>query len=434
VSVQSQKAFLTKLHNELLVTGDEYRKLVNVQFHTFVLTRRALRKGIKDRVEKNFAGVSKAEVAAILKGCDAALYKVIRDTAKSINAVETPGLGGVTLQKQTKSRVEATFDASGQNRYAQITRLYTQHLSKATPAVIRSIEGVLNETSNVKSKSLWNLNHKHLEGIIETQVRDAINNALIGEEEITKKHLTAFMKKNKISLEVIRDTRSNTAHVSLGSQRENSKEGGISGARKQKLQKALLKAIKQLDSNIPIAQLKGSDSFVEVFEKKVVTKTLDPFRGKKNVKVSKASKTKHSKKKHTVKVTPAVKAAASLRRRKSIKATAAKKAPAAQPLQLLAMINAKLPATVRKNMNSPMLVNRTGTFADSVKLTDISKTPKGFPSIGYTYDKSPYGVFEMGNGDPRFATPERDPRRIIDQSIREIAAQLAIGRFFTRRV
>lgn len=434
MSVQSQKAFLTKLHNELLVTGDEYRKLVNVQFHTFVLTRRALRKGIKDRVEKNFAGVSKAEVAAILKGCDAALYKVIRDTAKSINAVETPGLGGVTLQKQTKSRVEATFDASGQNRYAQITRLYTQHLSKATPAVIRSIEGVLNETSNVKSKSLWNLNHKHLEGIIETQVRDAINNALIGEEEITKKHLTAFMKKNKISLEVIRDTRSNTAHVSLGSQRENSKEGGISGARKQKLQKALLKAIKQLDSNIPIAQLKGSDSFVEVFEKKVVTKTLDPFRGKKNVKVSKASKTKHSKKKHTVKVTPAVKAAASLRRRKSIKATAAKKAPAAQPLQLLAMINAKLPATVRKNMNSPMLVNRTGTFADSVKLTDISKTPKGFPSIGYTYDKSPYGVFEMGNGDPRFATPERDPRRIIDQSIREIAAQLAIGRFFTRRV
>ena len=417
-----------------MVTGDEYRKLVNVQFHTFVLTRRALRKGIKDRVEKNFAGVSKAEVAAILKGCDAALYKVIRDTAKSINAVETPGLGGVTLQKQTKSRVEATFDASGQNRYAQITRLYTQHLSKATPAVIRSIEGVLNETSNVKSKSLWNLNHKHLEGIIETQVRDAINNALIGEEEITKKHLTAFMKKNKISLEVIRDTRSNTAHVSLGSQRENSKEGGISGARKQKLQKALLKAIKQLDSNIPIAELPGSDSFVEVFEKKVVTKTLDPFRGKKNVKVSKASKTKHSKKKHTIKVTPAVKAAASLRRRKSIKAAAAKKAPAAQPLQLLAMINAKLPATVRKNMNSPMLVNRTGTFADSVKLTDISKTPKGFPSIGYTYDKSPYGVFEMGNGDPRFATPERDPRRIIDQSIREIAAHLAIGRFFTRRV
>ena len=434
MSVQSQKAFLTKLHKELLVTGDEYRKIVNVQFHTFVLTRRALRKGIKDRLEKNFAGVSKAEVAAILKGCDAALYKVIRDTAKSINAVETPGLGGVTLQKQTKSRVEATFDASGQNRYAQITRLYTQHLSKATPAVIRSIEGVLNETSNVKSKSLWNLNHKHLEGIIETQVRDAINNALIGEEEITKKHLTAFMKKNKIPLEVIRDTRSNTAHVSLGSQRENSKEGGISGARKQKLQKALLKAIKQLDSNMSIAELPGSDSFVDIFEKKLVIETLQPFKGKKNVKVSKSPKIKHSKKKQANKITPAVKAAASLRTRKSIKATAARRAPAAQPLQMLAMINAKLPATVRKNMEEPMLVNRSGAFAESVRLTDISKTPKGFPSMGYTYDEAPYGVFEMGRGTSPWATPERDPRRIIDKSIREIASQMAIGRFFTRRV
>ena len=98
------------------------------------------------------------------------------------------------------------------------------------------------------------------------------------------------------------------------------------------------------------------------------------------------------------------------------------------------MINAKLPATVLKNMNAPALVNRTGTFAESVRLTDISKTPKGFPSFGYTYDKEPYGVFEMGMGAPPWATPERDPRRIIDQSIREIATQAAIGRFFTRRL
>jgi len=29
---------------------------------------------------------------------------------------------------------------------------------------------------------------------------------------------------------------------------------------------------------------------------------------------------------------------------------------------------------------------------------------------------------------------ERDPRRLIDKSIREIAAQFAIGRFYTRRL
>ena len=58
-------------------------------------------------------------------------------------------------------------------------------------------------------------------------------------------------------------------------------------------------------------------------------------------------------------------------------------------------------------------------------------TSQGVPSIGYTYDKYTYGTFEVGN---RQGSPDRDPRRLIDMSIRQIAAQFAIGRFYTRRV
>ena len=39
----------------------------------------------------------------------------------------------------------------------------------------------------------------------------------------------------------------------------------------------------------------------------------------------------------------------------------------------------------------------------------------------------------MGRGQTPWASPERDPRQVIDRSIREIAAQFAIGRFYTRR-
>ena len=85
-------------------------------------------------------------------------------------------------------------------------------------------------------------------------------------------------------------------------------------------------------------------------------------------------------------------------------------------------------------MNAPALENRSGTFADSVKVTDVMQTSKGYPSIGYTYKRDPYQVFEVGTGDARWATPERDPRRLIDRSIREIAAEFAIGRFYTRRI
>ena len=104
-----------------------------------------------------------------------------------------------------------------------------------------------------------------------------------------------------------------------------------------------------------------------------------------------------------------------------------------QPLQLIGLINKSLPDTVRKNMQAPGLQNRTGRFAESVKLTDVVQTGKGFPSFGYTYQKNPYQVFEMGSGQAPWASAERDPRKLIDRSIREIAAQFAIGRFYTRR-
>jgi hypothetical protein len=45
--------------------------------------------------------------------------------------------------------------------------------------------------------------------------------------------------------------------------------------------------------------------------------------------------------------------------------------------------------------------------------------------------KNPYQTFEQGY---RQGSEERDPRRLIDKSIRELATQFAIGRFYTRRV
>jgi len=84
-------------------------------------------------------------------------------------------------------------------------------------------------------------------------------------------------------------------------------------------------------------------------------------------------------------------------------------------------------------MGAPRLENRTGRFSNSVRVTDIQTTRQGYPSIGYTYQRDPYGVFESTSGT-RFSSIERDPRQLIEGSIREIAAELAIGRFYTRRV
>jgi hypothetical protein len=89
---------------------------------------------------------------------------------------------------------------------------------------------------------------------------------------------------------------------------------------------------------------------------------------------------------------------------------------------------------IKKNMRAPRLESQTGALARSVEVKEVMATRKGFPSFGYTYEKEPYQVFETGKGVEPWATPERDPRNLIDRSIREIAADMALGRFFTRRL
>lgn len=104
------------------------------------------------------------------------------------------------------------------------------------------------------------------------------------------------------------------------------------------------------------------------------------------------------------------------------------------PIQLLKQINARLPEKVAGNMEPPALENRTGRFAASVRAVNIDRTAKGFPSVSYTYEKNPYQVYETSAGKRPWSSLERDPRTLVDRSIREIAIELQLGRFYTRRV
>ena len=109
------------------------------------------------------------------------------------------------------------------------------------------------------------------------------------------------------------------------------------------------------------------------------------------------------------------------------------KASAVSLTNLLGIINARLPDKVAKNMGAPGLENRTGRFAGSVRAVDVNVTPQGFPSVGFTYRKDPYQVFETTSGT-RFASARRDPRTLICRSIIEIALESGVTKLFTRRV
>jgi hypothetical protein len=102
------------------------------------------------------------------------------------------------------------------------------------------------------------------------------------------------------------------------------------------------------------------------------------------------------------------------------------------PLALEALLNASLPQVVASKMTSPALNYRTGRFAQSVEAEDVMVGPRGGLQVNYTYMKNPYQTFEPGF---RQGSTYRDPRKIIGESIREIAQSIIGERFLkVRRV
>tara|TARA_R100000951_G_scaffold90745_2_gene79056 strand:- start:687 stop:1979 length:1293 start_codon:yes stop_codon:yes gene_type:complete len=222
---------------------------------------------------------------------------------------------------------------------------------------------------------------------------------------------------------------SGTIHLEAEHEELNQFKGRLSswvGGVFSEVIKGNTEAFKKNFEGVDILNLQGSPTILQDIEKQFV-ETLDPSKKRKKPKKTSTKKTVKSKSAKVSKVS-----------RKKLKkprtrATAGRGA-ASQPLHLIGLINKELPNTVRKNMGAPGLENQTGRFAASVEVTDVVQTPKGFPSFGYTYQKNPYQVFEEGIGTPPWADGNRDPRELIDRSIREIAAKFAIGRFYTRRV
>ena len=187
-----------------------------------------------------------------------------------------------------------------------------------------------------------------------------------------------------------------------------------------------------------LVNMEGSKTIKEKIEAHIVTPFIELGKKNKNVKTTTKVQGKgSSKKKKAPSKTLSAGALAVTKKKNPAKKTFARKKPKdtqRSMFSVIALINQKLPTTIQKNMREPRLVNRSGRFANSVKIMEITETRQGFPSLGYSYDKEPYQVFEVGNGATPWASTNRDPRTLIDKSIREIAAELALGRFYTRRL
>jgi len=339
-------------------------------------------------------------------------------------------------KKDIFKEVHRQYDKALQKFYTNfitslnISEEFTRHSTSTN-------KGKGGDTSMESAGTIFNLEHLKGKSNVEAFINDTIFNALEDcfdpnddttniQEAINQLGIGKYIKIKKI-------VKTGELHVFLGDQSSNVRQG--EKEQKRDLVQALTKAIKKLGPE----KLEGSDSLSEGVRKKALKEILTKFQQSGAVIVKQEStKIKESSNKPTIKnvTSKYTKSSMGVRatsfRKKGTKQPPAQKGVSGSPLALLALMNKQLPDKVRSNMQVPALENQTGRFAQSVRLTDVIQTPQGFPSFGYTYRKDPYEVYETTSGS-RFASSDRDPRKIIDKSIREVAAQYAMGRFYTRR-
>jgi len=185
----------------------------------------------------------------------------------------------------------------------------------------------------------------------------------------------------------------------------------------------------------------GSSSELDI----IVEGILSPFPGRKKPKTKTSPRIKVAQ--HTIKIKkpnnkPAI---ASLKKLKS-KLAAVKSIPDSKQfvidkklnpsieniipidniITLQKLLDANLVQTIKQNMGSgnrrDILNLRSGRFAESVRVDNISQSRQGMITAFYTYMRNPYATFSQGGRqqNPR----SRDPKLLITNSIRQLAQQI----------
>jgi len=111
-----------------------------------------------------------------------------------------------------------------------------------------------------------------------------------------------------------------------------------------------------------------------------------------------------------------------------------KKGQFTSPASIQNIIQSQITEKVKENMGTGgSLENRTGRFAESVTITNVTQSRQGTLTAFYDYMKYPYQTFERGF---KQGSTRRDPRLLISRSIRDIATGLVSRKLNirTRRV
>ena len=461
MSSQSLLKFLQKLDKELRVgatknkpASEAYRKSTgNKKTSTLTYTPKAITEALNflpATVPEDFT----KKYDKLVDDLTADIRSLFKAKATEIN--QNPKTEGDAQVRGNKFSVSIRIVKSGaRDNYNLLKNIYEDRLQEFYTAFLQLInkpEGLERKTGRGKKEKTIketeagqvfgqtheggaNIYHMINDAVFKALDHTAKNSGKPNKEIV--KDLKALKNQDAdIILSMINDGPKEEVRLGISSQLINAKTGG--GIQEQGLKQNLDAAMQNLIQTLKTT--KGSDSIVEGQRKRLIKEIVKPFKNKKGITVkhedtklkNTRSPTKLTKKGGKTKVVTGAAVAIGAKKRPA-RQKERTRTPRMGIKNILGVLNAKLPETVAGNMGTPRLESQTGRFAQSVRATDVTETAQGFKSVGYTYAKNPYQVYESTSGT-RFSNIDRDPRTLIDTSIREIVAQFGLGRLYTRRL
>lgn len=437
MAVGDLKKLLEETRDLLLVDTNWYRTFLDVQPHTYSNSVSNVKAEFIKEVGSALWEAHKDLFTKLIKEYVATLYNRIAKVSRSAYRIEEePGSGPTkftihiypkvmgTVGGLRKSGNTLVYDSIGSDPFKRIINVEKR---EALRPLLKEVNDFLG--SDYTSSSFFDTGHTGL-GVAEKQTYDALSklktNVEASEElsEIAKS--SGVLARLKLTSKWLGPTKkSYTITVTDESHKGNRSKATSEKAFKANTQKVLEKIL----SNNKWATQKGSNSIVDA-----ITISLNKAVKSSGGKV-KNNKLQDKKSSGTVGTNINYKAAGTTYKTGGfVKKVTSGKIENTFDLSLINLLNSNLPAAVRANMGSPRLNNVSGRFSESVRIVGAETTPQGFPRLVYTYQRSPYDVFDTALGAEPWKNGFRDPKPLIDASIRDVARNLAIGRFYTKRL
>lgn len=426
MSRKSLKTVLSEVRTDILRKDYVRNALSSMKTHIYEMDAEALTREILIDLRYRYKiNPNSSQIADITDSCEWYVETLAKafQTNKFLKYTEGNRLKGgslqtpVTPERLGKGKYRIVFEADGKKifrRIKDIKRTYNRLLERKVARALELDKSIFDATGGDKSKGLVDLGHDVGYSIAETALSLTLGGNVeqlrrMGE---TDEAISLFLKKTgralNPSFEIVVRDEGRYSNINTAGKGERGALTAVANA--------IEELLKNRDIDWPRAE--GSPSFRQAARKALI----DAASGKRvdnnnsTTEVSDKIKVKRQKTKSTLEL-PGM----DIERPKQNWAS------------ILPVINSRLAAVVQSNMGEPALVNRTGTFAASARVTGVQPTAQGYPSFSMSYDKTPYGVFDRTTGALPWATPGRDPYTLIEKSIRQILSDYAIGRFYLRR-